>query len=611
MARTLLARGRPDDVVKMIEALARDDVRDDSEVIVHALMARVHLLVHADPDRARLHLDKAFALAEPSPEAESERHLWRGWLHAWPRSGSFEPALALADFQDAHRIANQAYIPSTAAWALLGGSFLYGWLREPTLAQHLLGEAGASNPGRHDVDFRAWYCGCAAASSLVQRDTAGASERLEESRSATESMNVSLYAGRVLALQTRLAVLEGAPADHVERIAAEARPLVADGARTYSPAMAELELCRIDAAIREGDFEEAGALLDGIPDDAAGLVLIEDRLAERRRAIAERQVPLPSSRRTSLPQHPLRWPDGSTFDLAFWRSVPDVANSRLPLLLVGDRGTGKKYFAEQMHQHETGRFVLFDCNAPVSGDIDVVLFGADGGGLIDNAAGGTLFLREIHRLPLDTQRRLARSLRTYPDRFRLVASTTHSIPALIASPNFSQELLREIAKLVIHLPPLRHRRSHIPLLIADLIEKLRPRNLTLASITHPALRAMIRYDWPGNIRQLQNEIERMLTVVESEPAPVIHLHDLPEEILQALEPEPTENAEETGALSLEAVVTNAERSHIEQALSRHGGHVSATANALGLTRQGLYKKMKRLGVDPSRLSFDVPESVSA
>lgn len=610
MARSLLAQGRPDDVVRMIDPLAGDDVHTASDIVVHALMARVHLLVHADPARAKIHLEKAFEQEDASPEAESERRLWRGWLHAWPHENSFQPATALADFQLAHRIATEAHIPSTAAWALLGGAFLYGWLREAALCRHLLNEAEAFNTGRHDVDFRAWHGGCSAALALSLDDSTAARAFLDVTRPAVQTLNVSLYSGRLRALETRLAVLEGNSAEFIERLSAEARALVSDGARTYSPAVAELELCGIDAAVREGDLLKAKQLLDAIPDAANRLVLFPDRIDKRRKVVFGDPVTSVPGQRLPSETRPLRWPDGGTFRLAFWDTVPDLRSTRLPLLLVGDRGTGKKYFAEQIERPGSGPFIHFDCTAPVSGDIDVVLFGSDGGGLFKEADGGTLFLREIHRLPLDTQRRLARLLRSRDYNMRFVASTTKPLQDLIDLPGLSHELLNEIGRLVIELPPLRNRRSHIPLLVSDLIEKLRPTDLTLASITQPALEALVKYDWPGNIRQLQNELERLLTIVGSEPAPVIHLHDLSEAIVGSLDLK-TFDDDGVRPVSLEDVVAEAERSHIETILARNNGQVSATAAELGLTRQGLYKKMKRLGVDSTRFSTEAAASISS
>lgn len=609
MARTLLRRGRPDDVVRMIEPLVGNAASDGSDATLHALLARVHLLVHADLNRARTHLEMAFSKPHASSQAEAERRLWRGWLHTWPHKESFQPALALADFQGAHHLAEAEHDLSTAAWASLGAAFLYLWLDEIALAGHLLDEAVATGSDRHDVDFLAWHAGCAAILAVKAGDAAAANDRLRQAQSAIDGANIPLYQGRVLALAARIAVLEDAGIERVTQIMEKAQPIIRDGARTYSPAQAELEICRIDALLRRGDFPEASSRLDAFPDEARTIVRVDERLLERRSAVADKRTPT-TPPPVDLPARPSRWPDGSTFDLPFWRSLPSLAETALPIFLAGERGTGKRYLAEQIHQQAAceGPFVLFDCAAPVSGDVDVMLFGRGGNGLVDEAANGMLFLREIERLPLDTQRRLARLLRSGSPRFRLAASTNSSVDSLIKDAGLSRDLLSEIGRLVVHIPPLRERRSHISLLVSDLIEKLRPRDLTLASITHEALRAIIQYDWPGNIRQLQNELERMLTVVGSEPAPVIHIHDLPDDILKTFEPAVPGDGGPTD--SLDEVIARAEQEHIVRVLARNGGQVSATAEELGLSRQGLYKKMKRLGIDSSRLNHDPSVTVS-
>lgn len=598
MARTLLARGRPDDVVRMIRPLTNLHPKDASDATLHALLARVELLVHADPDRARSHLEHAFDVRTDETEAVAERHLWRGWLHAWPHVSTFRPALALADLQHAHRTATATHDFPTASWSLLGGAFLYTWLREPALALHLIRAVGDAGWPSHDLDLQIWYHGIAAALAVGQQHHASAELHAGRVAAAVERNDVPLYRGYAAVLQARIAVDQRHNVDEVRDLMATAQRMLADGARSYTPASAELELCRIDLSLRDGGHDrelEPGA-------EAAQIVTVPSRLARRKQMFQNSSEEHAAAARPHIDV----CGDRLSFTLPFWGMLPPLSAGAQPLLIVGERGTGKKYLAERIHAcTAAGPFVLFDCAAPVPGGVD--LFGKDGDGLIADAAGGTLFLRDIDQLPLDSQRRLARLLRDRLVSCRITASSTSDATELRDSTEFSEQLFEQIARVVITLPPLRSRKAHIPVLASNLIEKLRPQELTLASITRDAMQALVAYSWPGNIRQLQNELERAITIVSSEPAPVIHVHDLSDEILNTVPAQVNTNGFHQE--SLDAVVAEAERLHIERVLAKNGGQVSASAEELGLSRQGLYKKMKRLKIDVGRFhSEDAPST---
>jgi DNA-binding NtrC family response regulator len=153
---------------------------------------------------------------------------------------------------------------------------------------------------------------------------------------------------------------------------------------------------------------------------------------------------------------------------------------------------------------------------------------------------------------------------------------------------------------------LRERRADIPLLARHFLDRLHPDDSALVSITQPAMEALLRYNWPGNVRQLHNEIERALVHVQSEPAPTITLDMLLDTIVDTARQHTTAHTsrEASDAIlepdqTLNDVLSRTEKAVIERVLRACDGQVTASADVLGLSRQGLYKKMKRLDIDAS------------
>ena len=171
---------------------------------------------------------------------------------------------------------------------------------------------------------------------------------------------------------------------------------------------------------------------------------------------------------------------------------------------------------------------------------------------------------------------------------------------------FRPALRNRLRVISLHVPPLRERRPDIPLLARHFLDRMRPEGSALVSITQPAMEALLRYNWPGNVRQLRNEIERALVHVQSEPAPTITLDMLLDAIVENARERtsPDTSPDASDAIlepdqTLNDVLSRTEKSVIERVLQACDGQVTASADVLGLTRQGLYKKMKRLGIDAS------------
>src|SRR5262249_55331238 len=235
---------------------------------------------------------------------------------------------------------------------------------------------------------------------------------------------------------------------------------------------------------------------------------------------------------------------------------------------------------------------------------------SDQPGLVRTAAGGTLFLDEIGDLPIDVQPKLLRFLEqseimpigeTKPQRVdvRVLAATNADLEQRVAEGKFREDLYYRLAVIRIHVPPLRERREEIPHLstyfLREALERLGKPDVLLSSET---LDVFSQYWWPGNVRQLKNEIQRAVAL--SVPGGTIEPAHLSPEInttrMPASSPGPSTRSPRSSA-KLASAVEQVERDLIQAALDRAGGNISETARALGLTRRGLYLKIRRLGLD--------------
>lgn len=309
-----------------------------------------------------------------------------------------------------------------------------------------------------------------------------------------------------------------------------------------------------------------------------------------------------------------------------------IQTSRAPVLITGERGTGKRVLAEALHRTSAradGPFVCVACANMQREPVANRLFGStdpDGSlspGAIHEADGGTLVIEDVDALPASAQDSLLHLLRTgeglpegetapTPVDVRMVATTTEHLNEQIRNDQFRPALRKRLTLLSVRMPPLRERRADIPLLIHHFLDTLRPEKLKdsgRASITLPAVEALVQYDWPGNVRQLRNELERALVHVESEPAQTIDRDVLLDEIVEdarAPDAPPIDAPDDIlhPDQTLSDVLSRTERTVIERVLHACEGQVTASAEVLGLSRQGLYKKMKRLGIDASDFQSD-------
>ena len=292
--------------------------------------------------------------------------------------------------------------------------------------------------------------------------------------------------------------------------------------------------------------------------------------------------------------------------------VERVAPTDATLLIQGESGTGKEVIAKAVH-HASARagrpFVAVNCGAVPETLLESELFGymrgaftgaaANKHGLFEEADGGTLFLDEIAEMPAALQVKLLRALQsgevrrlgaTQPTTIdvRVIAATHGDLAALISQGTFREDLFYRLNVIQVVLPPLRDRREDIPALaehfLARAADKL-GRRLRLAPST---LERLLRYPWPGNVRELENAIERAAILARTES---VEPDDLPPHVSAGLQLGPSP------ALPRPSTLADAERAHILQTVERFGRNHSGAAEALGIGRTTLWRKLKEYGID--------------
>jgi transcriptional regulator with PAS, ATPase and Fis domain len=295
-----------------------------------------------------------------------------------------------------------------------------------------------------------------------------------------------------------------------------------------------------------------------------------------------------------------------------FKLIGKVAPTESTVLILGESGTGKDLLARAIHlqsRRQEGTFVPVNCAALPETLIESELFGYARGaftgagqsrrGLIEEADGGTLFLDEIGDMPLSTQVKLLRFLENNEVRrlgdndvrrvdVRVIAATNVDLKKLLRQGRFREDLFYRLNVVTIELPPLRDRRDDIPILAGYFLEKYAVRaNKQIDRFANDARAVLMRYDYPGNVRELENAIERAVTVAEGDS---IVAADLPPSFLVPPLLEAGRPAEEErDAWSLDDV----ERDHIARVLVRQKGNVTNTARQLGISRTTLWRKMHK------------------
>ena len=295
-----------------------------------------------------------------------------------------------------------------------------------------------------------------------------------------------------------------------------------------------------------------------------------------------------------------------------FKMIDKVANTDSTILIVGESGTGKELVAREVH-YRSGRnhgpFVSINCGAIPRDLLESNLFGhvkgsftgahKDQAGLFTVAEGGSFFLDEVGEMPMATRVKLLRALQereiipvggTTPIKIdcRLIAATNADLEREVAEGRFRADLYYRLNVIPLKLPPLRHRRDDIPVLVDHFLKKMAPQS-GIKTVTKEALETLARYDWPGNVRELENVIERSV-ILDEEGS--IDTHDLPEKIRFGSTPRGSLIIE-SPTLSLEEL----EKEYILKVLDYTQWQKKRASEILGINASTLYRKLLAYGLE--------------
>ena len=298
------------------------------------------------------------------------------------------------------------------------------------------------------------------------------------------------------------------------------------------------------------------------------------------------------------------------------RMISRLKDTRTPVLISGESGTGKELVARAIHFRGAMAqtpFVAVDCGSLVPTLMESELFGYEKGaftgaiksksGLFASANGGSIFLDEIGEIPLEMQAKLLRVLQEKEVRpvgsndrvsidVRVIAATNRDLEAAYRDGTFRKDLYFRLNVVTVHLPPLRDRRSDIPVLVHYFLNRYAPG--AHVQVTPPAMKSLLQYDWPGNVRELENCIARALTLGDQE---VIDVRDLPPAIRaehSVSQGVPTEDANSLSTTALAEM----EKMTILRVFEQANGDKALAGKMLGISRATLYRKLKRYNIPP-------------
>ena len=363
------------------------------------------------------------------------------------------------------------------------------------------------------------------------------------------------------------------------------------------------------AAIKQGayDFIEK-------PFKADRLILVADRALETsrlRREVKELKAlgPLPSSIVGRSPAiNSLR------------QTIDKVAPTNSRILIVGPSGAGKELTARTLHGQSSranGPFVVINAAAMTPDRMEIELFGVEQTngtqarkvGALEEAHGGTLFIDEIADMPRETQNKILRvlvdqtfqrvdgSTKVAVD-VRIVSSTSRNIEAEISAGRFREDLYHRLSVVPVRVPPLADRREDIPDLVNYFMEQIsQSTGLPQRKIGADAMAVLQSHDWPGNVRQLRNNVERLMILAGGDPNAVIDASMLPQDVGSMVPSMPNGNGgEQLMGLPLREARELFEREYLLAQISRFGGNISRTAEFVGMERSALHRKLKALGI---------------
>jgi two-component system response regulator PilR (NtrC family) len=380
--------------------------------------------------------------------------------------------------------------------------------------------------------------------------------------------------------------------DHVQRVAPQTPFLVLTAYGTVETAVAALRAGAADYLLKPVQFDE---------------VLVRVRRALEHHELLRCQTVMVEQAAAASTFHNLVGQSPGMVKL--FDMVRKLSTVQSTVLLVGESGTGKELFARAIHYNGSRRtkpFVAVNCGAIPDSLIESELFGHRRGsftgatrdkvGYFEAAHGGTLFLDEISTLPITVQSSLLRVLeeravvpvgetRPRPVDARIIAASNKDVDKMVREGAFREDLLYRLNVVTLTLPPLRQRKEDLPPLAQHFLDKYtKQMNRQVQGLSNAAMRAMLSYSWPGNIREFEHAIERAVIFAEGR---LIELDDLP----FAAGPAAADTGED-----LKEALRIFERQHILMCLRRHQWDKAAAATHLGIGVSSLYRKLDELQI---------------
>jgi two-component system nitrogen regulation response regulator NtrX len=350
------------------------------------------------------------------------------------------------------------------------------------------------------------------------------------------------------------------------------------------------------------------------PFKADRLVLVADRALENSRL--KREV----KELTKLTPHPTALVGQSSAINQLRHTIEKVAPTNSRILIVGPSGAGKELAARSIHGQSaraSGPFVVINAAAMTPDRMESELFGVEASngsqarkpGALEEAHGGTLFIDEIADMPRETQNKILRVLvdqtfmrvggtnRISVD-VRIVSSTARNLEAEIIAGRFREDLFHRLSVVPIRVPPLAERRDDIPHLVDYFMEQIsQSTGLPKRKIGTDAIAVLQSHDWPGNVRQLRNNVERVMILAGGDAEAVITASMLPQDVGAMVPAMPNGGGgEQLMGLPLRDAREVFEREYLLAQISRFGGNISRTAEFVGMERSALHRKLKALGI---------------
>jgi two-component system, NtrC family, nitrogen regulation response regulator NtrX len=294
------------------------------------------------------------------------------------------------------------------------------------------------------------------------------------------------------------------------------------------------------------------------------------------------------------------------------QTVEKVAPTNSRTLIIGASGSGKELCARSIHAlsgRANGPFIVINAAAITPERMELELFGTEQSNGGHGKKAGALFIDEIADMPRETQNKILRVLvdQTFERvggnnkvsvDVRIISSTARNLEAEIAAGRFREDLYHRLSVVPIRVPPLAERREDIPLLIDHFMDQIsQSTGLPKRTIGEDAMAILQSHDWPGNVRQLRNNVERLMILAGGDPSAVINASMLPQDVGSMVPKMPNGNGgEQLMGLPLREAREMFEREYLVAQISRFGGNISRTAEFVGMERSALHRKLKALGI---------------